>query len=359
MSGIEKRIDVFLDDYKKTEKARYSKFAKLVLEKIRNALNARQIAIAYSSCREKDIVSLEKKCHKKVENEKGELVNKYADVKNEIMDLAGVRIVTYLLDDVYEIRKIVEELFDIIYEHSGDKLDLLGADKIGYLSVHYIVNLKESLLGAGEEDYSGLKCEIQIRTVLEDAWAQIFHDRQYKNSIEEHVFSDNLKRKTNLLSGNLELLDYQINDIVKEYDRINRMEESRKLRILLEQPISRENIIAYIYLKFGKNVVFFDYEKMKTILNEYGVKNIRKLDSCCNSTNFCNKISNFSSYITADKIISYILMIKDSNKFFKKIGTEVVLSKESSDFLGEFIDIDAACEKFNIKIKERDNGGGK
>lgn len=356
MNAAEKRISVFLDDYKKTEKSKYSKFAKLVLEKIKNALNARQVDIAYSSCREKDIDSLEKKCRKKGVNEKGEIVDKYIDFKNEIMDLAGVRIVTYLLDDVIEVKKIVEELFDVIEEHSGDKLDLLGADKIGYLSVHYIINLKESFVGTGEEEYSGLKCEIQIRTVLEDAWAQIFHDRQYKNSIDEHSISNNLKRKTNLLSGNLELLDYQINEVVKEYDKINRVEEVKKLSVLMGEPINRENIVEYIYLKFNKYVVFFDYEKIINILNEYAIKNIRKLDNCCNSINLCEKISSLSGYITADRIISYILIVKDSNKFFRKFGSDVVLRRETSDFLSEFIDIDATCNKFNIKIKERDNG---
>lgn len=218
---------------------------------IKSLLSSRQIDIAYASSREKEPESLVKKCQKQITNKDGKLVDKYTDYRNEIMDLAGVRIVTYVLDDVKRVSQIIQELFQVIEEHSGDKLDLLGADRIGYLSVHYVIQLKDKPVFTGKEEFWGLKCEIQVRTVLEDAWAQIFHDRQYKNELHA-TGSDKLLRRTNLLSGNLELLDYQINRLVEEYDALNQMERYKSIRSMMEKPATKENILSYLRKRLGK-----------------------------------------------------------------------------------------------------------
>lgn len=338
----------FIADYK-NDTNKYKNYAKYVLKMVNDALKARQIDIAYSSAREKTPESLEKKCKKQVKDNEGKFVNKYTDFRNEIMDLAGVRIVTYLLDDVDQVSKIIQELFDVLEEHSGNKLDLLGADRIGYLSVHYIVKLKDESIIAGTEEFKGIKCEIQVRTVLEDAWAQIFHDRQYKNELEM-VDSDKLLRRTNLLSGNLELLDYQINGLVKEYDNLNQVEHSRSLRNILEKPITKENVLSYFDIRLGKKTVFYDYERIKGLLNEFGIKRIRDLECLLKDSHSEKKLAAYQKLLTADKIISLMLVINDSNKFFEKVGDSIIMSGESCDFLNEFVDIKKQCNKYKVKI---------
>ena len=96
--------------------------------------------------------------------------------------MAGVRIVCYLPQDILPIQNIVESLFDVDRDNSMNKADLLNSNKVGYLSVHYIVSLKEEFLSGEQRKYKGMKCEIQLRTVLQDAWSQVFHDRQYKSN---------------------------------------------------------------------------------------------------------------------------------------------------------------------------------
>lgn len=349
---IKTRREKFITDYE-NDRNKYRDYAYHVLKMIIDALKERQIDIAYTSAREKAPESLEKKCKKQVKNNDGNFVDKYTDFRSEIMDLAGVRIVTYLLDDVDQVSRVIRELFDVLEEHSGNKLDLLGADRIGYLSVHYIVKLKDESIIAGTKKFKGIKCEIQVRTVLEDAWAQIFHDRQYKNE-SEMINSDKLLRKVNLLSGNLELLDYQINGLVKEYDSLNQVMYSKNLRNILGKPITKENVLSYLSDRLGKRTVFFNYERMKGLLQEFDIKMISDLENVLNDTHCEKKLKEYPKLLTADKIISILLIINDSDKFLKKVGDSIAISDESCEFLMEFIDIKKLCNTHKVKIL---NGG--
>ena len=213
------RLKNFIDWYSSTY-SNYCQFSELILQKIITALNERDFVIAYSSSRAKDIDSLIKKCKKTIcDKESGEFVLKYDNPQKQITDLAGVRIVTYLKTDIDAIKKIIERLFTIDVDNSGDKIDAMSDNEIGYLSMHYIVSLKEITFETSKfKDY---KCEIQIRTILQDAWAQIFHDRQYKGILNDVCYSYEIKRKTSLIAGALELIDNQITDLVSEYDSLN------------------------------------------------------------------------------------------------------------------------------------------
>lgn len=348
------RLKNYIDTYKSGGREQHKKYANLVLEMIKTALADRQIEVAYTSAREKDPISLEKKCQKQVRDDDGELVYKYSDFRNEIMDGAGVRIVTYLLDDVNEVEKVVKELFDVEEQHSGDKLELLGADKVGYLSVHYIVTLKDNKIRAGEDIYRGLACEVQIRTVLEDAWAQIFHDRQYKTELQT-MDLDSLSRRTNLLSGSLELLDHQISEVVTAYDRLSGANTAKRLRTILDESINKDSLLSYIDCKLGKRSRFHNYKRIRELLDCYRIKTIRELDALLRSAGCENKLRVYDDFLTADKIVSYILMIYDLDVFFQKTGSNIVVSWASYEFLKEFVDVRKVCEKHSITIE----GGGK
>ncbi|MCM1107150.1 MAG: RelA/SpoT domain-containing protein [Blautia sp.] len=169
MADIEQRTLNFLKWYEENEE-KYSDFAQYVLEKVLDALNERAMLHAYHSSRAKKLASLMDKCAKKIYDEGTKsYILKYNDPRNQITDLAGVRIVCYLPQDVVPVQRIVENMFDIDKDNSNDKIDFLKSDKVGYLSVHYIISLKETQLSTEQRKYRGMKCEIQLRTVLQDA----------------------------------------------------------------------------------------------------------------------------------------------------------------------------------------------
>ncbi len=343
------RLSTFLSHYKKDEQTRYQHFAEHMLGKVRAALRSRQIEIAYSSARAKTPESLEKKCQKQIKDSNGNPKYKYSNFSGEIMDLAGVRIVTYLRDDIPVVQDVIRELFQVEEKDSGDKLELLGTNKVGYLSVHFIVQLKADTLSADETSYRNMKCEFQVRTVLEDAWAQVFHDRAYKAELPDIVDSE-LLRRTNLLAGSLELLDLQINELVTRYDGLSGADRKRHLQQVLDEPVERTSLLDYLKHVLNMEPCFYCYAQVKKMMDSFTIHTIRDFDILLQRAYCKDKLRDCGRYLTADKIVYYVLMISDVKLFFESIGKNICISQESIEFLEEFISIREVCEKHGIEI---------
>jgi putative GTP pyrophosphokinase len=108
--------------------------------------------------------------------------NKYSSIE-EITDIVAFRIITKYQDEVDTIKKQLEALFEKDTVNSIDKRRHSG-DDFGYGSLHLILSfaLKPPFQDAGIDinKYKGIKFEVQVRTVLEHAWAAIEHDLGYK-----------------------------------------------------------------------------------------------------------------------------------------------------------------------------------
>jgi putative GTP pyrophosphokinase len=109
----------------------------------------------------------------------------YTDPLTQMTDLVGARFVVLLTDDLNTLQEIIEN--SEIWDASKDK-DYLDAiennpELFDYQSIHYVVRSKKvnytDALGIPE----GLPCEIQIRTLLQHAYAELTHDNVYKPSI--------------------------------------------------------------------------------------------------------------------------------------------------------------------------------
>ena len=334
-----------------SQKNNYEKFARLVLDKINAALKERGILTASTCCRAKSIKSFSDKCRKTIyDNDKKEFIPKYSNPRNQIMDCAGVRIVAYLQSDIQLIQRVIERMFLIDEENSQNKIELLDDDIVGYLSIHYIVSLKD--ISYNEEIFKDFRCEIQVRTILQDAWAQIFHDRQYKNSSLEKIIPAYLNRKTNLIAGSLELIDQQINDLIKQYDSLTSSINNVEYQKLLDESIDFQSLIEYLGVKFnGKARRFFDSSYCIDMLNRYGVHTIREIDHII-SPGFVNAIQDFPRQLTIDNLIIYILLIYNQDKYFEVSGEKCIkeIKKDSFDLLNTFIDVEDLCLKHNVKF---------
>lgn len=183
-----------LSEYDEQEK-KYSLFSQLLQGLVGKLLFAREIKTHSISSRLKDRTSLENKIKDKV---------KYNSL-NDITDVVGVRIITHYSDEIDSIAEVIEQEFDIDRENSIDKRIVLEPDRFGYLSLHYIVSLKQDRYTLSEySSFKGLKAEIQIRSILQHAWAEISHDTGYKSEI---TVPHAVKRQFSRLAGLLELAD--------------------------------------------------------------------------------------------------------------------------------------------------------
>jgi len=101
--------------------------------------------------------------------------------------------------------ELIDSMFIVDPEKSTDKIKSLAHDQFGYLSTHKIITLSKSRLKLKEwKKYKDIIAEVQVRTVLQHAWATISHSLQYKH--EDDVPYE-FRRKLTRVSGLLELSD--------------------------------------------------------------------------------------------------------------------------------------------------------
>lgn len=140
----------------------------------------------------------------------------YFNPETQMTDISGIRIIAYFESDVKKISDLIEKSFNIDIEHSLPKNSLLANDQIGYRSVHYVADLGEQRAILPEfKDLNDLKFEFQIRTVMQHAWAELAHDRNYKFSGK---LPREIERMLYLYSGMLEIADKGFDQISQQID---------------------------------------------------------------------------------------------------------------------------------------------
>ncbi|NOU31671.1 MAG: GTP pyrophosphokinase family protein [Polyangiaceae bacterium] len=123
----------------------------------------------------------------------------------DVTDVIGLRVITYFEDGVDRVGELVEARLPVDFVHSVDKRS--DRSSFGYRSLHYVCRLPEI---PGD-----VRCEIQVRTMLEHAWAEIEHDLGYKS---EEVVPAVVRRRLQRLAGLLELADQEFGSIRRELD---------------------------------------------------------------------------------------------------------------------------------------------
>lgn len=133
------------------------------------------------------------------------------DRLEKITDLAGIRIITYYEDQIDQVANFIRQEFCVDEENSVDKRKMLAPDRFGYLSLHLIVKLPLERAQLPEyKQFKECKVEIQIRSILQHAWAEIEHDLEYKNQAN---VTDETRRHFSRLAGLLEFADLEFEKI--------------------------------------------------------------------------------------------------------------------------------------------------
>jgi len=173
---------------------------------------------------------------------------------DEVEDICGLRIICYFPSDLDKISKLIEREFDVL--ESKDKADLLEPDRFGYRSLHFIVSTKKEWLKAPNyRGLSGLKAEIQVRTILMHAWADVEYKLAYKK--KEHV-PPQLRRKLYQLSALFEVADNHLESIREEREGYKRsLVDKKRETITLDpsQELNVDNLQAVLDLHFPDRVI--------------------------------------------------------------------------------------------------------
>lgn len=173
----------------------YLRFTTKIESLLSDILQARDIGYHLIESRTKEAASFREKIVRASKS--------YTNPLEELTDLTGLRIITYYQDDAELIGKLIKSEFDV---DSSNSVEHSPVDaEFGYRSAHYVVRLSDSRAQLVEwAGLAGLRAEIQVRTVLQHAWAAISHKLQYKR---ENDVPTPLRRKLFRLSALFELAD--------------------------------------------------------------------------------------------------------------------------------------------------------
>ncbi len=127
----------------------------------------------------------------------------------DITDLVGIRVIVYFEDEVDRVGEIVEARLKVDLARSTDKRRH-DAGAFGYRSLHYVFPL-----GGDGALPARAHAEVQVRTVLEHAWAEIEHDLGYKAS---EAIPASVRHRLHRLAGLLELADQEFVTIRRDLD---------------------------------------------------------------------------------------------------------------------------------------------
>ncbi len=126
------------------------------------------------------------------------------NIKDNLFDIAGIRVVCNYIDDIYTVADLLTLQQDIKLVKKTDYIK--SPKESGYRSLHLVVEIPIFLA----EGATYIPVEIQIRTIAMDFWATLEHKLRYK--------SDN--ELTSSIRGRLKLCAKAISDIDREMQSI-------------------------------------------------------------------------------------------------------------------------------------------
>lgn len=260
----------------------------------------------------------------------------YKYPQNQLTDISGIRIVLFIESEVDKAYSLLEYAFNVDAENSSNRERALSADQVGYRSVHLVCELSDDRLALPEfSAYGGLKFEIQIRTVLQHAWAELSHDRAYKfqGDLPKHI-----QRKLYLHAGLLELADKGFNELAAEIDNyiedIGKEYENKNLN----QPINSLSISEYMRQWSMTNNLKIDPVANESLvkiiheLKEFGVSNIDELQKIIPET-FAKTAKRFNYRTNTLGIIRDWMILSNPQKILEEIEKDwlIIVEKNSPE----------------------------
>jgi putative GTP pyrophosphokinase len=142
------------------------------------------------SGKQKDFNSFFKKVQSKDVQEAGGCLD-------AVKDFARARVVVQTLDDVYRIRGLLDEQ-DSLVPYWGTEEDYIeNPQERGYRSLHIHVGVDVSVNGKTQT----VPCELQIRTIIQDAWGAFSHKDFYKGAQIPPVFEEQMQELAAILAS--------------------------------------------------------------------------------------------------------------------------------------------------------------
>ena len=266
-----------VEEYRRV-RPRYEDFASAVKEILVQAFKVKEIGVSSVDPRAKEPESFETKA--KTPSEIDQREPKYPNPLQDITDLAGVRVITFFPRAVEAAGDCIRAEFEVL-KHNDLSRTLHQQERFGYQSEHYIVKLSSERIALPEYSrHFDLVAEIQVRTILQHAWAEIEHDIQYKSSI---TTPSTIRRRFMALAGMLEIADREFQAIQDEDESLKERARSSVAEGALDQvEITADALRSYINKRVGPDArsTDFSYEYTARWLRRLGFATFDQVDAC-------------------------------------------------------------------------------
>lgn len=212
------------DEYLREGSRHYEAFARTIVEILRAAIHdsGKEFRVQLITSRAKSEISLRRKL-----TERGLLESQ--SIEMELKDLAGCRLVFYTNTDVDRFlnSRLIFENFKVDFD--GSKIHhAVGTDRPAeelYFAIHYLVSLTDERLALPEyRKYKGMRCEIQIQTILNHAWAETTHDILYHQpnikGFGTKQFAAIRERLTKIMNKYLLPAGYEFQTVQHDFERL-------------------------------------------------------------------------------------------------------------------------------------------
>jgi putative GTP pyrophosphokinase len=137
---------------------------------------------------------------------------KLEDNNPKITDLLGIRIICPFIEDISAAENLINKNFTVIEKELKGHYTF---KEFGYESIHILLKIPQHLIDKYGDPGTDI-IEIQIRTILQDAWAEVEHELVYK--AEFSPFDEPMKRKLAAVNASLSLADIIFQEI-RSYQR--------------------------------------------------------------------------------------------------------------------------------------------
>jgi ppGpp synthetase/RelA/SpoT-type nucleotidyltranferase len=184
----------------------FDECAQAVRSVLRSVLDEEKVKVQLVEARSKSITSFREKAELPAKEDANR--PKYPEPLSDITDLAGIRVIVYLLDDREQVDNLIYREFDVLERQ--EPVGRLGLG--GYKSTHYLVKFKAPRTQLPEyERFAEVTVEIQVRTILQHGWAEIEHGISYK---PDGPVGEEIRDRLLEIAGTLRMAD-------REFQRID------------------------------------------------------------------------------------------------------------------------------------------
>jgi ppGpp synthetase/RelA/SpoT-type nucleotidyltranferase len=237
------------------EKAKYEKLAEYVVHLIRDDPSSPKESLHTITFRIKDEVRLIEKIdeeNKQLEVDAAPITQK--NYQERVGDLLGIRLICLRLSDINRVEAYLGLLAEekilrfiqrpdqkrsfVLPVDSGEAIpDGLDLRYSGYSSIHYQVELGEN--SDATDELKGLQIEIQLRTILEEAWGEIDHKYRYVYSRSGEALPEYIHTGFYDLSAYLQAAALQVEHLCRQAEAHRRL-SARKGKGKLVAPVVAE-----------------------------------------------------------------------------------------------------------------------